>query len=356
MNKERGLRFLKIIFSFIFMICILYYFFGKNPESLKRDLLKVDYFYVLLSMVFGALAYINRGLRWIILIDALGHTISRVNAISAVSVGYFTNLFIPRAGEISRCTSLKNSDNIPVDKLFGTILIERVIDLFFLLVGVILAIFLKSREITYSINEYRKLTPKEESASWSNSIIITVFDEPVYGHYLIKLGCIVILSLLIYFFKKNSKKIPLYKRKFLDFIDGLKLGFKSIKKIKNKASFWFHTLSIWIMYFLMTYICLYAIPETSHLGVSDALFLLVIGGIGMVIPTPGGFGSYHVIVMVGLVALNIDKGFISVLTYNEYNPAILNPIIVHTGQTFVAIIMGSIGLFMLFINKKILND
>ena len=50
-------------------------------------------------------------------------------------VGYFTNLFIPRAGEISRCTSLKKSDDIPVDKLFGTILIERVIDFVFLLIG-----------------------------------------------------------------------------------------------------------------------------------------------------------------------------------------------------------------------------
>ena len=89
----------------------------------------------------------NRGFRWILLIDALGYKTSKTNSVSAVSVGYFTNLFIPRAGEISRCTALKKSDDIPVDKLFGTILIERVIDFVFLLIGFFLALLLKSREI-----------------------------------------------------------------------------------------------------------------------------------------------------------------------------------------------------------------
>ena len=121
--------------------------------------------------------------------------------------------------------------------------------------------------------------------------------------------------------------------------------------MKNKSSFWFHTFSIWIMYFLMTYICFHAIPETSHLGISDGLFLLVFGGIGMVIP-PGGIGSYHLIVMIGLV-LQIPEGVLNVNPYDKYNPAMLFPFVVHTAQTFVAIIMGSVGILMLFIvNKK----
>ena len=126
MNRKSIFNSIKVIFSFAFMAFILYYFFGKNSDSLQRDLLnEVDYFYVFLSMLFGGWAYVNRGLRWIVLIDALGFKTSKINSVSAVSVGYFTNLFIPRAGEISRCTALKKSDNIPIDKLFGTILIER---------------------------------------------------------------------------------------------------------------------------------------------------------------------------------------------------------------------------------------
>ena len=335
MNRKSIFNTIKVIFSFAFMAFILYYFFGKNSDSLQRDLLnEVDYLYVFLSMLFGGWAYVNRGFRWIILIDALGFKTSKINSVSAVSVGYFTNLFIPRAGEISRCTALKKSDNIPVDKLFGTILVERVIDFISLIVFLLLSVLLKSGEIVRSINEYQKIGSTEPS----NTKFIILF-------------VMVIIIFFLYVLKNKIKQLSFYQ-KIADFIDGLKEGFKSIKKMKNKSSFWFHTFSIWIMYFLMTYICFHAIPETSHLGVSDGLFLLVLGGIGMVIPAPGGIGSYHLIVMIGLVALQIPEGVLSIKPYDEYNPAMLFPFVVHTAQTFVAIIMGSIGLLMLFIGKK----
>ena len=332
--RNRIINLVKILFSFAFMVFIIYYFFGKNSESLKRDLLKVDYIYVVFSMIFGAWAYVNRGLRWIVLIDALGYKTSKINSVSAVSVGYFTNLFIPRAGEISRCTSLKKSDNIPVDKLFGTILIERVIDFAALVIFVALAALLKSSEVIRSINEYQNL----ESVESSNSKFLIILF-------------IILLGIIIYLLKNRIKKLPFYQ-KVSNFIIGLKEGFKSIKQMKNKTLFWFHTLSIWIMYFLMTYICFQAIPETSHLGISDGLFLLVLGGIGMVIPAPGGIGSYHLMVMIGLVALQVPDGVLSIKPYNDYNPAMLFPFIVHTAQTFVAIIMGSLGLLFLFLSKK----
>ena len=87
-HEKRIINFFKIIFSFAFMGFILYYFFGKNSDSLQRDLLKVEYQYVILSMIFGGWAYVSRGLRWTILIDALGHKTSKINSVSAVSIEY----------------------------------------------------------------------------------------------------------------------------------------------------------------------------------------------------------------------------------------------------------------------------
>lgn len=341
MNKTPFLNLIKIILSLTFMCFILYYIYGKNPESIKRDLLLVDYKFVILSFVFGAWAYINRGLRWIILIDALGYRASKINSIAAVSIGYFTNLFIPRAGEISRCASLKKSDNIPVDKLFGTIIIERVIDFVALIMFVVLIILLKSSDIIQSYHQYSNIE----------------FPDPNYQPIILAL--IGMVAIIIYLFKSKIKKLSFFK-KIAGFIDGLKTGLKSIKNIKNKTSFWLHTFNIWLMYFLMTYICFYAIPETVHLGMSDGLFLLVLGGIGMVIPAPGGFGSYHLLVMIGLIALNIavpndflPLTFEKIISgYNEYNAVMLFPFIVHTAQTFVAVIMGCFGLWVLTLSKK----
>ena len=324
---------LKIIFSATFMLIIIYYFLGKNPDSVIRDLQLVDYRFVILSFIFGAWAYINRGLRWVILIDALGHKSSKINSVAAVSVGYFTNLFIPRAGEISRCTALNQVEKVPVDKLFGTILIERVIDFIILLFIIMLSVLLKFGEIIRSFNEYQKIE-----------------REPSNIKFII-LGSLLFIGILIYLFQNKIKTTPFYN-KVKQFIEGLKEGFKSIKRIKNKSSFWLHTFSIWTMYFLMTYICFQCIEETSHLTISDGLFLLFLGGIGMAIPTPGGIGSYHLMVMIGLVALQIPNGFVSIEKYNEYNPAMLFPIIIWFAQSFVSIIMGSAGLLILFMNKK----
>ena len=264
----------------------------------------------------------------------LGYKSSKWNSISAVSVGYFTNMFIPRAGEISRCTALNQTDKIPVDKLFGTILVERVLDFIFLLFLILLTIALKFNDI---FNFYNALQTQQTESTGNSNILLLI-------------ASIVVLVMSFIFLKKWLKKSSFYD-KVLDFIEGLKEGFKSIKNMKRKTAFWFHTFSIWIMYFLMTYICFFSMQETSHLTAGDGLFLLVLGGIGMVIPTPGGVGSYHAIVMIGLSVLGVGTIYLGE-GGDPTNPALLFPTIVHVAQTLVAIIMGSIGLLILFVSKK----
>tara|TARA_B110000003_G_scaffold271668_1_gene306224 strand:+ start:3589 stop:4614 length:1026 start_codon:yes stop_codon:yes gene_type:complete len=334
-NKKTILKIVKYIASLGFAFGILYLLFkNQDPVQLVKEIQKVDGKWVLLSMVFGGWAYVSRGLRWIVLIDALGYKSSKLNSISAVSVGYFTNMFIPRAGEISRCTALNQVEKVPVDKLFGTILIERVIDFVFLISLIFLTVVLKFNDI---FKFYTTLQAQQTESTGNDKLFML-------------LGILVGGGVLFYFAKKWLKKSKFYE-KVLSFIDGLKEGFKSIKKMKRKSAFWFQTFSIWIMYFLMTYICFFCMDETSHLTASDGLFLLVLGGIGMVIPTPGGVGSYHAIVMIGLSVLGVGTVFLGE-GGDPTNPALLFPTIVHVAQTLVAIIMGSVGLLVLFLSKK----
>ena len=333
MGKNNFLfKILKYGASFAFAFAIIYVLFQhQDPVKLFEEIQKVKMEWVVLSMIFGALAYVSRGLRWIVLIDALGYKSSKTNSISAVSVGYFTNMFIPRAGEISRCAALNQAENIPVDKLFGTILIERVIDFIFLFGLIILTLLLK-------LDDLLKFFSTLQAHKTGNN------------KFLILLGLMAVGIIAFLLLKKWLKKSKFYQR-VLEFIDGIKEGFKSIKKMKRKSAFWIHSFSIWIMYFLMTYICFFSMSETAHLTVGDGLFLLVLGGIGMVIPTPGGIGSYHAIVMIGLAVLGV--GFINLNPpEGEINPALVFPTVVHVAQTLVAIIMGLVSLLFLFLTKK----
>ncbi|MEC9209260.1 MAG: lysylphosphatidylglycerol synthase transmembrane domain-containing protein [Bacteroidota bacterium] len=336
MNKKALFKIFKYIASLAFAFGILYFLFkNQDPAKLIEEIKKVDSKWVIFSMIIGGWAYVSRGLRWMVLIETLGYKASKWNAVSAVSIGYFTNLFIPRAGEISRCTALNQTEKIPVDKLFGTILIERVIDFIFLFTLTLLTIIFKFNDI---FKFYVTLQSQETKNTNDSNIllILTVF-----------FGVIVSFIFLKRWFKKSS-----FYKKILIFIEGLKEGFKSIKNMNRKSAFWVHTFSIWIMYFLMTYICFFSMAETSHLTAGDGLFLLVLGGIGMVIPTPGGIGSYHAIVMIGLYVLGIGTIFLEEGGDPSNNPALLFPTIVHIAQTLVAIIMGSIGLLILFLSKK----
>ncbi|MBT4217318.1 MAG: flippase-like domain-containing protein [Flavobacteriales bacterium] len=336
-GKNITLVILKYIASLSFAGLIIYFLFrNQDPAALIEKISEVEIRWVFLSIICGGWAYINRGMRWIVLIDALGYKSSKLNSISSVSVGYFTNLFIPRAGEITRCTALNRVEKIPVDKLFGTILVERVIDLVFLISLFLLTLILKLDLIL------RFFTELGSQSSDSTTLGST--------KYYVLISILIFFVLAYYLLKKWIVKTSFYE-KIIEFIDGLKEGFKSIKKMKRKSSFWFHTFSIWIMYFLMTYVCFFAIEETSHLTISDGLFLLVLGGIGMVIPTPGGIGSYHAIVMIGLSVLGVGKVYLGE-DGDPANPALLFPTIVHAAQTLVAIIMGSVGMILLFINKK----
>ncbi len=334
MNNKTILKNLKYIASLTFAIGIIYFLFkNQDPTKLIEEIQKVDGKWVFLSIMFGGLAYVIRGLRWIVLLDALGYQSTKINSIAAVSIGYFTNMFIPRAGEISRCTALNQVEKIPVDKLLGTILIERIIDFIFLFGLLFLTIILKFNAITAF---YGTLQLQKTNAQ-NNSLLLGVV-------------VLAIVIICLYFLKKWLKGSKSYKI-ISSFVSGLKEGIESIKHIKRKSVFWFHTFSIWIMYFLMTYICFFCMTETSHLTAGDGLFLLVLGGIGMVIPTPGGVGSYHAIVMIGLSVLGIGTIHLGE-EGDPTNPALIFPTIVHIAQTLVAIIMGSISLLILFLSKK----
>ena len=330
------LNIFKYSISFAFAFIIIYALFQhQNPVKLFEEIQKVEISWIVLSMIFGACAYISRGLRWILLIDALGYKSSKINSIASVSIGYFTNLFIPRAGEISRCTALNQAEKVPVNKLFGTILIERVIDFIFLFFLIIITFFLKLDNL---LKFFSTLQAHQTDSSATNSKILIILN-------------IIAVGVIGFFLLKKWMKNSVFYKKIISFIEGLKEGFKSIKKMKRRSAFWIHTFSIWIMYFLMTYICFFSMSETSNLTISDGLFLLVLGGIGMVIPTPGGIGSYHAIVMIGLAVLGV--GFINLTPpKGEINPALIFPTVVHVAQTLVAIIMGSISLFILFLTKK----
>ena len=319
----KAVKWIKYVFFLFVGIGLMYLAFkNQSPKDLIAQLKDVDYLWVVISMFFGFVAIVSRGLRWIILLQNLNFTVSKLNSIYAVAIGYFTNIAIPRAGEITRCTSLNQTEDVPVDKLFGTIILERAIDFIILLSLVLLVLILKLD-------------------LFLDFLAIIFEGRTLNVSSFIGVGLSVIAILIFLFFLTKKFFENTFFTKIKTFLVGMKDGFKSINGLKNKFSFWMHTLIIWLMYLLMTYVCFFSIEATRMLNLADGLYTMVIGGFGMVAPVQGGIGAYHYIVKIGLMILDVSE-----------DSALLFATVVHTAQTLMTLGAGGISILMVFLYKR----
>ena len=314
-----------VLFILVSSVLMYFAFKDQNLAEIVSKLKNIEYSWLLLSMGFGAIAIISRGVRWIYLIKALGYNSSIKNAVNSVAVGYLTNILIPRAGEISRCTSLQQVEKIPFNKLFGTIILERVIDFVILITLILISFLYKYQEINSFFSE---ILGSSNEGSLTNPILVFL----------------IIFSLILYLLRNQIKKLKYYE-KIKSLVSGVKEGFISLKNLDHKTPFIMHTFLIWLMYLLMTYVCFFAIVETENLNIFDGVYILVIGGLGMVVPSQGGIGSYHLAVKIGLVGIGIAA-----------QPALLFAFAVHTAQTLMTIIFGIISSLLLLSHNKSKNE
>ena len=318
----------KYIAFLLLGVYLMYIAFEKtNPTNLIEDLKAVNIKWPLYSILFGFLAIISRGLRWVYLLNGMGFDVKKSNSIYAVSIGYVTNIAIPRAGEISRCTSLNQTEKIPVDKLFGTIILERAIDFLFLflLMGVV---FILKIDV---LNDYLSQKLDLNTHNYSK-IIISILSALTVGF------------IIFYFSRKKISKSKLFN-KIASFLKGVKDGLLSINQLQNKWGFWGHTIVIWLMYLLMTYICFFAYEELKTLNLIDGLHIMIVGGLGMIVPVPGGFGAYHNAVIYGFELI----GIIGSVTENF-------AFVVHSAQTLMTLAFGGFSILMVFLRKRNMNN
>ncbi len=329
MNKK-----LKSAFRFAFFLGLgifLVWFSIKDisVDELYKSFAQADYFWAALSGLFGLLSHFSRTLRWKMLLAPLNHKPSNFNVFSAVMIGYLANYAIPKLGEITRCTVLTRYEKIPFQEGFGTVITERIIDVLTLFVVLILTLIFQFDSFIGISKEYI-LTPLSIKLS-------SLAEKPML------LGTIIFVVIILAFFLFMKKSWIKNKvgGKLGGVLAGFLSGLKTISQLKNPYSFVFHSVFIWVMYYLGIYVCFFCFPETSHLGLKESLSILLCGTMGVIF-TPGGLGAYHVIVRNVLTSLGIG------LTIATAYPWIV------WGTSFLVIIIpGAICLLLLpIINKE----
>lgn len=260
---------------------------GLDFKVIRASLAKANYLWVLFAAVFGLLAYWFRAVRWNLMLEPMGHKISNSNSLWSISFGYLMNLTIPRSGEVARATALYGVEKVPVDQSFGTIILERVVDLICMLGFLGLTLLFKYEAIlSFYENSGVNLNP--------NKILLILL-------------VLAVGTVLFFVFKKKLADIP-FLGKIVNFIDGIFQGLTTIFKLKEKGKFILYTLGIWICYYFAAYLVCFALPETSNFTVADGFFIIVVGTLGMIIPASGGIGAFNLAMKYGFMALFISMG------------------------------------------------
>ena len=308
-------------------------FKGISFEKLVQNLKSVNYWWILLSLFFAFLAYIARAHRWNIIIEPLNYHPTLAHTLYSLMVGYLANFAFPRIGEITRCATLAKKDKIPVDKLIGTVIIERAVDLLSLLILLVLLLLLRMDTFGAFLgnNVFIPLSEKISNTlgfSWFIWILIA-------GSFL---GFIA----LYFIFRERLAEIVMVN-KVKNMVKGVLSGLKTVYLMKRRWEFIFYSILIWIFYLLMTWVAVFALPATSGLKLIDGLFILVIGGLGMSAPVQGGIGAYHWIV---------SRGLASVYAFVTIEDGLVYATITHGSQAIFAILLGSLSLIFLVSRKS----
>lgn len=262
-------------------------------DKVIQDFSSANYWILALSIGLFMLSNVLRALRWHLLLAPLGHKPRLINSLGAIMIGYLLNLSIPRAGEIAKPASLSTNENIPLDQTIGTIVTDRIIDVVCLLCVFLLALILASGHIINYLNENIDLSQK----------LSLFLDYPIV---LIALFFIGLFSLfLLWRNRKNLLHNPIVT-KIYHFMIGIWEGIMSVFKMDRKGLFIFYSIGIWVLYYLMTYVVFFAFEPTHHLSAVAALVVFLFGSLGIVIPSPGGMGSYHFLVGQALILYGID--------------------------------------------------
>jgi uncharacterized protein (TIRG00374 family) len=248
------------------------------------DFRNANYFWIFIVLIAFIISNISRAIRWNMLIHPLGYRPRLINSFLAIVIGYFANLGIPRMGEVVRAGTLASYEKIGVEKVMGTIVVDRIVDVISLLTLTALAVLFEFDTITLFVNE--NVSFADRLGGLQRLVL--------YGI----LAFVFVLG-LFYIFRKPLMTTALFK-KVIQLIEGFVEGLRTISKLDRPWLFVFHSVNIWLMYFMMTYMCFFAFAPTSHLSPLVGLVVFVFGGWGIVVPSPGGMGTYHFMVQTAL--------------------------------------------------------
>jgi len=266
---------------------------ANDKAAMFNAINSFEWIWALPILVVGFLSHYFRALRWDLQLRPINIIAKKSNLFAAVLVGYFANIFVPRLGEVAKCTVLAKYEKQPVDKLLGSVIAERAWDT--ICFGILTVITL--------IAQYQYIAPYATLLA-ENFIKKVQHEDGSYNVLLLTLVAVAILGLIVgcIYLVKSKKESKIGK-----IIEGILDGLKAILKMNKKGLYLIYTTLIWICYTLVAIFVFKAIPDTAHLPLLAGLSIITFGTFAMIVPAPGAI-AYPIIVAPILTLYGLSDG------------------------------------------------
>ncbi|MBP9186871.1 MAG: flippase-like domain-containing protein [Bacteroidia bacterium] len=315
------MKWLKSILLSVLGLLLLWLALRNLPlQQLGAQLKQANYWLIIPVFVVTLLGYIVRIKRWQLLYNNLQFKVPFKTMWVALCAGYLVSYVVPRGGEITRCLIVKRYNNVPFTQSIASVIVERLTDTFCLLF-LIVSILVFNVHQTSSFFMDNIIQPITNTLHFNGILFVVILGIAalVGGYFLIN--------------KKVSNSTWVNQ-----FIDAL----KSMVLLKQKWFYFLFTSLIWVGYFLMTYIWIFAFDESHSLNAQQVFVVMIIGTIGKSVPIQGGgMGAYHYLVAQAFLLFGVSLVVGNALA-----------IIIHGTQTLFTLITGSTAYLMLMYDEK----
>ena len=293
--KKNFRNILKYTLSLVLAAVLLWFCFREvNWQEFLESMKGCRWEWVMLSILAGVLSNWFRAERWREILLPLDAGTSRRSVFNSVNIAYLANFIFPRIGEFVRCGVVsrdsavqgdrKDGQGLGYDKVLGTVVTERSIDLLMMFGILVGFLCLKWNEFGafFIDNIWLPASGRLNLNLWWIAVIL--------------LAAVGLCVAFVVFFRDRN----VLASKLWSILKGVGEGLVSCFRMKNAWKFILHSVLIWLMYFLMSYTSMRAVPLLDSLGLADAMFLMLVGSLGWLVPVPGGFGAFHYIVALAL--------------------------------------------------------
>ncbi len=276
------LRQTKTIVSILVPLAFIAFFVALNGATLSKVpglIAGASPLLVLVAFLVFYAGFPLRGLRWAMLLRGTGFKIMVRDSTEILYLSWLVNCLIPaKLGDVYRAYLLRINSDASLSRTFGTVFIERVLDIFTIaLLGIAAGFW-----------SFRNGLPPEIQAVFAVALVI-----------------VVLLAAALFTLRNFGRRILVAMRflptRIVEFYDRFEQGVFGALQRKQLPPLGLLSIAIWMTEALRLYFVVLALDFPGvELGISGAVFVALIGSLLTAVPlSPAGLG----IVEAGIVGV-----------------------------------------------------